>query len=285
MVKIAQGPRNAVAPEGLENLSEDERKAFMRQTARHGGGRIVSDQATVPQKVHQDKVRELEGEISSLRSKVEELKTERNQIREERDSYRDRFERKLEELKASESAMEQLRSERSELGDRVRALQAKVDSAPKEPKVVRDDTEVKRLQKEKREIESEMESVRTELDDALASLESERHRVAELEAELEMARDAARASSPLFSVGEVSGKVTRTSPSTMESDLFSSPRYLVRMSRDGRRMRFSPDIEGRAICRDGAIDMPLLAELVPFSEPTAHDAVVTSDGTVVIVLQ
>ncbi len=71
----------------------------------------------------------------------------------------------------------------------------------------------------------------------------------------------------------------------MESDLFSSPRYLVRMSRDGRRMRFSPDIEGRAICRDGAIDMPLLAELVPFSEPTAHDAVVTSDGTVVIVLQ
>ena len=100
MVKIAQGPRNAVAPEGLENLSEDERKAFMRQTARHGGGRIVSDQATVPQKVHQDKVRELEGEISSLRSKVEELKTERNQIREERDSYRDRFERKLEELKS-----------------------------------------------------------------------------------------------------------------------------------------------------------------------------------------
>ena len=193
MVKIAQGPRNAVAPEGLENLSEDERKAFMRQTARHGGGRIVSEQATVPQKVHQDKVRELEGEISSLRSKVEELKTERNQIREERDSYRDRFERKLEELKASESAMEQLRSERSELGDRVRALQAKVDSAPKEPKVVRDDTEVKKLQKEKREIESEMESVRTELDDALASLESERHRVAELEAELEMARDAARA--------------------------------------------------------------------------------------------
>lgn len=260
MVKIAQGPRNAVAPEGLENLSEDERKAFMRQTARHGGGRIVSEQATVPQKVHQDKVRELEGEISSLRSKVEELK-------------------------ASESAMEQLRSERSELGDRVRALQAKVDSAPKEPKVVRDDTEVKRLQKEKREIESEMESVRTELDDALASLESERHRVADLEAELEMARDAARASSPLSSVGEVSGKVTRTSPSTMESDLFSSPRYLVRMSRDGRRMRFSPDIEGRAICRDGAIDMPLLAELVPFSEPTAHDAVVTSDGTVVIVLQ
>ena len=151
MVKIAQGPRNAVAPEGLENLSEDERKAFMRQTTRHGGGRIVSDQATVPQKVHQDKVRELEGEISSLRSKVEELKAERNQIREERDSYRDRFERKLEELKASESAMEQLRSERSELGDRVRALQAKVDSAPKEPKVVRDDTEVKRLQKEKRE--------------------------------------------------------------------------------------------------------------------------------------
>ena len=281
MVKIAQGPRNAVAPEGLENLSEDERKAFMRQTARHGGGRIVSDQATVPQKVHQDKVRELEGEISSLRSKVEELKTERNQIREERDTYRNRFERKLEELKASESAMEQLRSERSELGDRVRALQVKVDSAPKEPKVVRDDTEVKRLQKEKRE----MESVRTELDDALASLESERHRVAELEAELEMARDAARASSPLSSVGEVSGKVTRTSPSTMESDLFSSPRYLVRMSRDGRRMRFSPDIEGRAICRDGAIDMPLLAELVPFSEPTAHDAVVTSDGTVVIVLQ
>ena len=65
MVKIAQGPRNAVAPEGLENLSEDERKAFMRQTARHGGGRIVSDQATVPQKVHQDKVRELEGEIST----------------------------------------------------------------------------------------------------------------------------------------------------------------------------------------------------------------------------
>ena len=122
MVKIAQGPRNAVAPEGLENLSEDERKAFMRQTARHGGGRIVSDQATVPQKVHQDKVRELEGEISSLRSKVEELKAERNQIREERDTYRDRFERKLEELKASESAMEQLRSERSELGDRVSVM-------------------------------------------------------------------------------------------------------------------------------------------------------------------
>ena len=283
MVQRVQRSKAAVMPDGLENLSEQERKAFARQTGRTLG-KITSEEAKVPQKVHEDKVRALEDEISALKAKLEDMKDERNQIREERDAYKDRFERKLEELGEANSALESLRSGRSELSEKVRMLQARIDSVPKEPKVVRDDTEIRRLQKEKRDVESDLEKAREEVERTLSDLESERERSRELEARLAEVGEGIRPSRELPE-GEIMGKVVRSSPSTMRSELFDRPRYTVRISRDGHGMKFKPDIEGRAICKDGAIDLPLLGRLIPFDGVDEHDAVITPDGTIVIVLR
>ena len=115
-------------PEGMENLSESERRAYMVQTGRSARG-ISSEEGTVSQKAHDDEVRKLREEIGSLKSKIDDVKGERDQLRTERDDYKKRFEAKLDELSDAGKDIEALRRERSELSEKNKSLASELKRA------------------------------------------------------------------------------------------------------------------------------------------------------------
>lgn len=265
----------------LSGLSEEERAQFDRKYNRTKGG-IRSEEGTVPQKVHEDRVRDLEGQISVLKGTVDGLKDEKAGIRKERDDYKARFERKVEELQKAEDDLESVRKERAGLAEENRDLRARLESAPKAPAPVRDDAEERRLRKEVSGLRSELEEARGERDEAAAELDAERARVRELEARVAELESSARPQEPR---DEPVGTVRRTSPTRLESELFTEPRYRIVLSRDGHRMTFSPDVEGRTLCTDCAIELPVMEMKLPFSGAAEYTAFRTSGGVLRIALR
>lgn len=52
-----------------------------------------------------------------------------------------------------------------------------------------------------------------------------------------------------------------------------------------RTMSFTPDVEGAAVCSDGKIELPRLAQLVPFSGEIEYDTAVRNGNEIIVSLQ
>lgn len=263
----------AEPPEGM-NLSEEEMAQYMKATGR-GNGQINSDEGKVSQKVHEDTVNRLKEQISDLVEKNETLRKEKADLRKQYDDYKDRFENKLKELEEAEESIDRLKAVNSELRDENTDLRNRLEAAKKERPAPVDDGEMRRLRARVSDLERELKAAKTESEDLKEKLDAS-EKLAEglsrqLEEQAKVARPAERSPSKV-------GTVVRSSPTTLESVLFMEGRYTVWLSRDGHTMRISPDVEGRAICTDGAISLPRLQLLIPFEGVREYD-VYSEDGT------
>ena len=274
--------------EGL-NLSEEE-KAGILSSAGMGHSMGVKpvidspDKKMVSQKAYDDKVEELNGKIKELKERLDKLKAEKDNIRKERDDFQSRFDKKRDELEELGATCDQLRATIREKDEKISELKGSLKERASETKVVRDETEINRLTEQVNGLKAAMK----ELGESKELLETQ---VAELQAQntsmkesLESPNDAVEEAAVVETPIEepVGGSVTRTSPTEFESDLFTAPKYLVRLARSGRTITFKPDVEGAAVCNEGRMRLPRLEKLVPFGGAETYDAVLKGNEIVVV---
>lgn len=281
----SKGPQNLIRDEvpSMDNLSEEEMSHFRMARGATRGGSIRSSEGTVSQKAHDDEVGQLRERISGLEAKLEESKEELSKVREERDSYKGRFETKLEENKGLAEENESLKASKRQLLDRVSDLEGKLSRKAEEVEVVRDDAEIERLGKENDGLRSklrESEAKREELEAEVAELNSKIESFESTEPE----KSDEKTGDTIEAVGVV-GRIRRTSPTTMESELFTGQKYRVMLARSGRTISFTPDVEGAAVCSDGRIELPKLAQLVPFSGEAEYETILKNGKEIVAFLQ
>ena len=226
--------------------------------------------------------------IEKLERKNRELSEERTTARKDLDAMTKRFNIKVEEVKEKDREIEdlksQLREARSKLQGPAPDRGAEIEQLHK---TVSDrEADIKSLQRENKTLLSDKESLERSLrsaqearDDAIDDCEEAadrakalESRISELEGELAIAL--ASSSAPR---GKMAVKVRRISGTALESEAFTEPRYKMMLSRDGHRLTFSADVEGKVVNIGGRVNIPRLPSLIPFEGEAEYDAY-TDDG-------
>lgn len=270
------------APAEGMNLSPEEMEQYMKATGRSRGPSVSSEEGRVPQKVHEDAVNELNGKIQELQTKLDEVKEDRNSIRDERDDYKKRFEKKQEDLDNANTAIQQLRSENSGLRNENSDLRSDLNEARKQKTPSSDSVKAEKLAKYVKELEEKLKDARGEVEDLKSKLGESESRVGELSELLEKGRFEP---APVEPARGPAGKVIRSAPEILESDLFTESRYTIWLSRDGHTMRIVPDVEGRALCEDRRITLPRLRILLPYDGKSEYEAYPDDGAGIVLSLR
>lgn len=234
----------------------------------------------------QKKIDELKEKNEDLREKNRAISKEKTEVKNKLSKMTERFESKRKEL---EKFKKDAAIEKSNLAAQLKEARAEADGLRKAK-----DKPSSPADKDVKELESRLQAAKDDLDQAEADLKKiqseDGKRIKALEERAEKAeeeRDKALEDltiakntieglkdtvSDLESKGGTvpsdaiasSGIVRRTSETTLESDLFTDGRYRMVLSRDGRSITFSADIEGKVVNIDGMVNIPRLPSLVPF---------------------
>lgn len=78
------------------------------------------------------------------------------------------------------------------------------------------------------------------------------------------------------------GTVVRISEDTFVSSFFRDGRYDVRLARDGSYIKFKQDVEGLAVCLNGAIQIPILPNYIPFKGTREFGVIPVNGNTIMI---
>lgn len=281
----AKGGRKGIgieAPTEGMNLSPEEMEQYLRATGRSRGPSVSSEEGKVSQKVHEDKVAELEKKIDGLQSKLDEVKKEKETIREQRDDYKDRFEDKQKDLDAANATIEQLKTDNSKLRGDNSKLQSDLNEARKQKTPSADSVKAEKLARDVKNLEDKLRDARNEVEDLKSKLKESESRVRELSELLENSRPEPVPAEP---AREPVGKVIRSAPEILESDLFTESRYTIWLSRDGHTMRIAPDVEGRALCKDRRMTLPRLRLLLPYDGREEYEAYPDDGAGIVLSLR
>ncbi|MDO5854035.1 MAG: hypothetical protein Q4Q62_08405 [Thermoplasmata archaeon] len=269
-------------------LSEDERNGLQKMV----GKKAVIQNAerdTVPKEDHDEEVAGLKDEKEKLRKKNDDLKREKERLVEERDALDARLKSAMDRCSKLESDLDErsdaLLGRDAEIG-RLREDLRKASSNRQhliDTAVAGKNAEIQDLTSRMVRMGEERDSLTAELREASDEIESLKARIAELESGT--AVSAGVISEGAEFCGEVCGTVSRDASDSFSSDLFSDGRYRVALARNGGYVRFSRDVEGRAVCSGGRIVIPDLETYLPFSGAADYQAVGDAGGEFRIILQ
>lgn len=265
------------APMEEMNLSPEEMEQYRRATGRPRGPSVSSEDGKVSQKVHEDTVKELNEKIQELQAKLDEVKEERNSFRDEREDYKKRFEKKQEDLDGANTTIQQLRTENSGLRNENSDLRSDLNEARKQKTPSSDAVKAEKLAKDVKELEEKLKEAQNEVEDLKTKLGESESRVGELSELLEKSR---LEPAPVEPARGPVGKVIRSAPEILESDLFSESRYTIWLSRDGHTLKITPDVEGRALCEDRRMTLPRLRLLLPYDGRAEYEAYRDGSGII-----
>jgi len=264
--------------EEAEDGPADEEKAPEEE-----GGDAPADIAKL-----QETLKRRDARIEKLEKKNKELSDDRTNARKELNTMTERFNNKVEEVKARDREIEdlkaQLREARSKPQGPAPDRSAEIEQLRK---TVSDlEADIRGLQKDNKALLSDKESLERSLrsaqearDDAIDDYEEAAGRVKALESKITRLEGELAAASASQSVprGKTAVKVRRVSGTALESEAFTEPRYKMMLSRDGHRLTFSADVEGKVVNIGGRVNIPRLPSLIPFEGETEYDAY-TDDG-------
>lgn len=135
--------------------------------------------------------------------------------------------------------------------------------------------------------EEQLEKAREHIQDLYKRLENTRvekdalnHEIAQLRDDL--TRSYHETKTTRYNPNQNFGTVVRISEDTFSSSQFRDGRYEVRLARDGSYIRFKPDVEGRAICKDNAIRLPRLPSYIPYKGPREFGIIPVNENTIMI---
>ncbi len=195
---------------------------------------------------------ELGNDLAKAKSRLEGLVDEMNSLSKENEALKKRNHELMDIPKASVEAMERCSLLESE-NSMIRA-------------------ELETLRKEHSSLLEEIESLKKESSESVSALES---RVSEQEETIRKLKSG-------IPLSEVAGTIERTSSTQFSSDLFDSPRYDVKIARNGSYMTFRSDVQGKVPCSDGVLSIPSLPELIGFDGPRRYDAYHFNGGLKVV---
>ena len=228
----------------LEGLSEEEKAAFVsgsgiKPPEKDGEETVPKSRFDELKKKYEDRSADYEKKLSELRKKNGELAAERD---------------------AEKTKTDELRKKNRELEDKVGELQETVRGR---------DEDIRNLKKAAAERNADRETpAERNLQQGLRNAEN---RYSELEQSAdymdyligEMAliiEDLSVPEEPEEAPAgpEPAGKMVRTGPSDLESDLFTVPRYKAVLAKSGEYITFEPDMNGLVSCTDHKMTIPAL---------------------------
>lgn len=240
--------------EDLSGLSEDERRAF---GAVRGKGTIktAGEQETVTKFRFDHMKKDLEDRISRLEKKAEDASKELKDIREDRDRAVKRADKAEKAVSEKDLQIEELKKDIVDKDRTIAELQKKGEQNPPEKETPRErslNQELVGLKKRYSELETDLEYSHYLIDEMMALWP-------EPEEEPSAPERAAVPEGP-----SPVGTAVRSGPSEIRSNLFVLPRYRAALARSGKYISFEPDVNGRAVCRDGTMTLPALEGLIGY---------------------
>lgn len=280
---------SGLSKEDLEKIPKEQRDLIMKTNPAMAAqmGIKAEKQETVSKYRYDELEKAFKEEKQRFNNKISELQRQRSDAVRDKNEFEERFNAKRGEL-------EQCQAELSETKEELRKLESEADELRKRPVStdVQDNMEIRQLRKANEDLEKDVKSLRetksaleTEKGNLESALRESEDRRTELEAELvRMQNRTLSGSEPRLPTYENVGTATMASSTSLKSELFTAPRYSVKISRSLKYMKVRPDIEGKVVCRDGCLNIPRLPEFMPFGDRVYN--VTSSDGeTLIIELQ
>jgi len=250
------------------NIPPEARKMFEDAVRQHQAkeGFASDDQETVSKFAYDQMVKEYKAKLEKANADKEKFKTENAQLRKDKTAAEKRAQKLDVQVSDLNSKLDKAKNDLKSAKDEIKNLNDTLKKRPVETVVMSDDSEIKKLTKklEKAEkdidaLESERDGLNDAIDEKGQEIENLKARTAELEGQLESLKEDEE---------ETSGTITWETATRFTSDLFTEKRYKVMIARTGEYMSFTPDIEGKAICIDKSIDIPIMANYLDFEKRT-----------------
>lgn len=229
--------------------------------------------------------------------KINSINKDREDLRKDRDTNKARWERAREDLDNEQRKVSELKRDLKNANDEIDSLKKKVRNLESK----NNDYEV---HKKENNVQAELEEMKTSLatqtdrnkelenqiEDLLAEKERNEKIIARLnetingfDAERERFEDILSLKdneiedlknrfelAPEQSQETMAGKLTRTSPDTVSSEMLNNGRYDFKLARNGTYALIVPNVEGAAICKEHRIILPRLGQLMPFTDEKSY---------------
>lgn len=248
---------NGDVPE-LTGLSEEEKKAL---AAASGGSSVkaTEGQETVSRYKFDQMKKDLDEKLRKSEDKNKKTSDELKKVREERDAALRRAEKAEKESETKDERISGLEKTVGEMDGRIKGFEKReksresVTPAKETPREVSLANDLRTAQDRISELETELDY----MDYIIGEMADIMSDPPEKEPSQEHAATSSEAPEPV-------GKIVRSGPSELTSDLFVLPRYKVTLARSGSYISFEPDVDGHGICVDGTISLPALEGLIGY---------------------
>ncbi len=280
--------------DGKKKSPKDKQKKATANTSSKGQFEVESGEKVVKLSVHNEKVKKLETANKKLETKVEKLdktaketKAELTKLKKAYDSEKRKLEDTEAKLTDAAGRADRLDKELKDLKKKVQKNEEAVNSGK--------DSEIESLKKnldktkiKLQEANDKVKALETKSGEAASENDTLKAENAGLREDIEKLRKELDERPSLSMSGAdaqsaESTVISRISPTEFQSPSFTGPRYRVSISRDCTFMTFKLDIMGSAICINGVISLPAVANYVPFNGKKDYTAAVIN-GEMRIVL-
>ncbi len=242
---------------------------------------------TIELSVHKEKMKSLQTKYDKLEEKYGKLNDSNKETKAELAKLKKAYES---EKKKRENADTNLASAKKELETAKTEMKKLRKTAEKnDGSILKEkDDEIAKISKQLKNKESKMAAADDKikkLQDDLVRLESEKKDLVSENERLQKELDAAGKKTDdgkEDGAGEII--ISRISATEFSSSSFTGTRYRVNLSKDCTFMTFKVDITGSAVCVNGTIMLPAIANYVPFSGKKDYRVQMTPNGEMMIPL-
>lgn len=220
---------------------------------------------------HDEKMKKLQTKYDKLDGKYKDLNETHKKEKAELTKVKKALETEKKKREVADGKLTDLSKELSDAKKEISTLKKNVKTD--------DGSAIKKKDREIAELKKELKKKEGELKDKEGELRTSEEKNGTLTKEIERLTGEIESSKKDEEVESVEVPIiTRMSATEFQSTSFNSVRYRVQLSRDCRFMTFRADIMGSAVCNNGVIALPKLADYIPFTGQKDYKVQSTLDG-------
>lgn len=263
------GLRNDVPGLSTSHLSDEERenlekmmgKKSDKKSKKPSDSTISSDETQYVSEVqfnemkegYRTRIEKLEGKIESqketiaqLRSEKEQVESRANRLKADNDDLIAKVEAKQKSSLQDADEIAKLKKDNATLKNQLKTAEADAQEVP-----------LKNLAKAKEEI-TKLSDENTVLSEKVAVLESQIESLRADKDDLSLKLEEAKNNQSKVKVEEpiTVGTIRRENPTDFSSQLFTVPKYDVKLAKSGKYMSFEPNIKGNIVCENYRLSIP-----------------------------
>ncbi len=238
---------------------------------------VKSDDDTISVSEHDRKMNKLQTDYDKLKKKYDDLKDEHKRTKTELTKVKRALETEKKKMEAADGKLTALNTKLNDAKKEIDSLKeaAKADDGGA---IKKKDEEIAKLKKDLREKEDELK----EKEGEIGSLQAEKQTLISGREQLIGEIESSKKDEETEPMADEAPIITRRSATEFQSSSFTGTRYRVQLSRDCRFMTFKVDIMGSAVCNNGVITLPKLADYIPFTGQKDYRVQSTPNGEMLI---